>query len=242
MATTTTTTTTTGCVYLNGPIQIICAQFLTFAGACFSFAALGDCAFAEVDNPLNIIPGVNFPAQRIGFITFEGFDGQCYWYDKFTDIVDPEDQLQAYWDILGTGWQKVGVVGYAAAAFSWYFFWYTTSFCCSSQVKAVRYINGFTMSVILTVLQGCTFIALGTGLCNNDGGCSFGRSAGWSIGAILCYFFAGLAFFATTDYPGNRWQPPPHSNPYHEDTPQVIDAAYDNNKELEPEHLEAQTY
>lgn len=195
----------TGCFYLNGPVQVILAQFLTFAGAWFSFAALGDCAFAEISVAADLIPGVELRAQRVGFITFEGLNGQCYWYNQFTDIISGEDQLTAYWNILGVEWQRVGVVGYVAAAFSWYFFWYTTSFCCSSQIRCCRFFNGFTMSVLITVLQGCTFLAFRTDFCD-DFGCSFSRSAGWSVGAILCYFFAGLSFFAMSDYPGDRFQ------------------------------------
>jgi hypothetical protein len=210
-----------------------------------SLAALGDCAFAELDNGLNIIPGINISAQRIGFVTFEGIDGQCYWYDQFTDILAPEDQLQAYWTLLGSGWQQLAAVGYVAAAFSWYFFWYTTSYCCSSQVRPVRYTSGFVMAVLLTVVQGCTFIAYNTGPCVRGGNsCSLGRSGWFSIGAILSFFFAGCSFCMMSDYPGDRWQPPT-SRDQHEDADEIPAkdiAGDDHDMVMEPEHIEAQTY
>eukprot|EP00529_Nitzschia_sp_RCC80_P027863 CAMPEP_0113484076 /NCGR_PEP_ID=MMETSP0014_2-20120614/23771_1 /TAXON_ID=2857 /ORGANISM="Nitzschia sp." /LENGTH=257 /DNA_ID=CAMNT_0000377659 /DNA_START=128 /DNA_END=901 /DNA_ORIENTATION=+ /assembly_acc=CAM_ASM_000159 len=231
-----------GCAYLNGPFQVMCAQCLTFAGAWLSFAALGDCAFAEIKSPLNVIPGIDFAAQRVGFITFEGPNGSCYWYDSFNNILSPEDQLQAYWNLLGSGWQQVAVVSAVAAGFAWYFFWYTTSFCCSSQVRGVRYTNGFIMSVLLTTVQGCTFIAYQTGFCTQYG-CSFGRSAGFSVGALLCYFFAGVAFFCMSDYPGDRWQPPTNITNTYEGAqeippPEVVK----EDDAMDPEHIEAQTY
>lgn len=57
------------------------------------------------------------------------------------------------------------------------------------------------MSIVMVIIQGCTFVVFGSAFCD-DNGCTFSRSAGFAVGAMLCYFFAGIAFFATIDYPG----------------------------------------
>jgi hypothetical protein len=142
----------------------------------------------------------------------------CYRYDQFLDDIGRGDQIKLYWHILGRTWQIAGVVALLSTVFSILFFLYTTSFCCSAQVLPIRYLNGIFLSVFLELIQGSTFVVFGSNFCDENG-CSSSRSAGFSVGAILCFFFAGMAFLLTSDYPGDLYQPPPtagagsHSSP-----------------------------
>ena len=172
---------------------------------------MGDCAFAELDEPF--IPEGNpeslpegggpiLPAfQRVGYITFESLDGQCYWYNDAPTGSDVLDQMSAYYDYLGSDWQAGRVLAVIAVCIAWLVFMYSISFCCSSQVRAVRYFIGFVLSILLTIFQGMTFFVFGTKFCDENG-CRFSRSAGFSIGAMVSYFIAGIFFFLTSDYPG----------------------------------------
>ena len=85
-----------------------------------------------------------------------------------------------------------------------FIFFSTISFCCSAQIKCCRYLNGFCLSVVLVILQACTFIAYTSEFCDKYN-CSFSRTAGYSIGAIACYIIAGIAFFLSSDYPGTLY-------------------------------------
>ena len=102
-------------------------------------------------------------------------------------------------------------------------FFSTISFCCSAQIKCCRYLNGFCLSVVLVILQACTFIAYTSEFCDKYN-CSFSRTAGYSIGAIACYIIAGIAFFLSSDYPGTLYDDEDHDGQdfknavvYHED-------------------------
>jgi len=191
-----------GCGYLNGMCAIFVAQFFTLLGAILSLATMIDCSFATTDQyTFNFKNGLNIESQGVGFIYFEKSDGHCYWYND-TGRDYTENQLQVYWNILGDTWAIATILTWFCAAFSWYFFLYSISFCCSSQIKCCRYLNGFVLSVVLSICQACTFIVYGSEFCN-DNGCSFSRGSGVSIGAILCYMIAGMGFFLSSDYPGN---------------------------------------
>jgi len=205
-----------GCGYFNGLWPILTAQFFTLVGAVLSLATLGDCAFATLDRTL-ILDWEEAAAggggtgttttediRGVGFITFERRDGQCYWYGEGSSLVDPITQLERYWTVLGSQWQIGMGLTWFCAIFSWYFFLYTISYCCSSQVKCCRYLNGFCLSVVLVIAQGCTFLAYGSEFCY-DYQCAFGRTAGYSVGAIVCYLISGIAFFFSKDYPGTQY-------------------------------------
>jgi hypothetical protein len=107
-----------------------------------------------------------------------------------------------FFDIMGSSWQNAAFAAMSAVIFALGFFLYSTSFCCSSQVRAIRYLNGLVLSIFLVVVQGSTFIAFNSTFCD-DNSCSFSRAAWFSVVAMLCYFVAGIAFFFTRDYPGD---------------------------------------
>lgn len=194
-----------GCGYLNGPCAITVAQFFTCLGLLLSVATLADCSFAKIDKyRFNFIGGVDEIAEvgiGVGFLTFQTQYGQCYLYNDTSQI--SEWILQKYWTILGQEWATGFIIASFCVAFAWYIFWYSVSFCCSSQVKFCRYLNGFFLAVVLVVLQGCTFLVFGSTFCKENN-CVFSRTAGYSIAAMVCYMIAGIGFFLSSDYPGPR--------------------------------------
>lgn len=163
-----------------------------------------------------IDPIPNFAQSSSFFGAYLDDDSKCYWYDQFTDTISAYDQIQQYWDILGLTWRKAAFYAAVAVVFSVGFLFYTTSFCCSSQVREIRYrhgfllsiflparyVNGFLLSLFLLIMQGSTFIVFGSSFCDENG-CTFGRSAWFSVVAIVWYLDAGIAFLVTRDYPGD---------------------------------------
>jgi hypothetical protein len=191
---------TCGCGCYNGNIPIIVSHFLLACGIFLSFAALGDCAFVQVTEPVGVslVPG-KFTATSLGMLRFQMEDGQCYMWDDY--YVSVEEQVQFYMEIvLGPDWYRSINFAVTADACGILVFLYLTSYCCSTQIRLVRYATGI-VAFITATFQGLTFMVYNTQWCE-DNGCSFGRSAGLSVGAAVCFFLAGLAFFFTRNYPG----------------------------------------
>lgn len=188
-----------GCAYLNGPLAIFVGQFFTLVGGLLSVGSMIDCSFATIDPyTFDLNDGLEIESMGVGFIFFQKSDGHCYWYN---DASDTENQLETYWNLLGYQWVIASGLACFCSVFSWFFFWYSASFCCSSQVRPVRCMIGFMVAGVLTVCQACTFIVYGQDFCHfND--CTFSRGSGTSIGAMLCYIVGGLGFFLSSDYPG----------------------------------------
>jgi len=194
-----------GCVYLNGWAAVLSVQLLAFIGMLFSVATLGDCSFMELENrlffPLDMdenLPLKVTQTQSVGFLTWKMLDGSCYFY---FDGSDKRGQLEEFQDILGKNWEVARLVAMLSACLSFVFFCYLLSFTCSSQVRGVRYFNTVFLSVVLTGLQGITFLSFDSSFCE-EYGCIFSRSAGFSVASMACFFLSGLCFFCTTDYPG----------------------------------------
>lgn len=197
-----------GCAYLNGWGAILAVQLLVMIGMFFSVAALGDCSFVELDERLFFPADMddNLPikvtqTQFVGFLTWKKLDGSCYWYNFGSN---PDEQLLTFSDILGRDWEMARLVAIASSSLSFLFFCYLISFTCSSQVRGVRYFNTVFLSVVLTTLHGVTFLALDSSFCE-EYGCTFSRSAGFSVASMGCFFLSGICFCCTTDYPGPRW-------------------------------------
>jgi hypothetical protein len=128
----------------------------------------------------------------------------CYWYNSGSN---PEEQIQTFIDILGKDWEMSRICGGLSSSLSFLFFCYLLSFTCSSQTRGVRYFNTVFLCVVLTALQGLTFLTFDS---NNDFCeeyvCTFSRSAGFSVVSMGCFFLSGLCFCCTQDYPGPRWK------------------------------------
>lgn len=200
-----------GCIYLNGWVAIIAVQLLALVGFIFSFAALGDCSFVELDDRLFFpsdmdedLPLKVTQTQYVGFLTWKGLDGECYFY---TNGSDPNGQIQEFFDIMGTDWEKARIVAMLSTCLSFVFFCYLLSFTCSSQTRGVRNFSAVFLSVVLTALQGITFVSFDSSFCD-EYGCTFSRSAAFSVASMGCFFCAGLGFCCTLDYPGSAWKKP----------------------------------
>ena len=204
------------CAYLNGLIQLVVAQIFLFAAAALSLATIADCKFLkanisgvdEDDHLATLLP--NGGSRGLGFFTFEGNDGDCYFYNNEEDYpfgVDREDVFESYMDFLGSHWMAARVLGCIAAALGWILWFYALSYICSAQIRLIRYLTGAFCCVALATFQGITFIAFNSRVCDGKS-CDFSRGAGLSVGALLCFFFGGIPFFLTKDYdPGERQMP-----------------------------------
>jgi len=185
--------------YRNGVGPIFSAQFFTLLGGLLSAMALIDCSFAMTNRitSFDLRDGLEIEATGVGFVFFQKTDGDCYWYNDDRDS-HTKNQLRLYWTILGDTWT-------IASGLAWFCcsFLYSLSFCCSSQVKQCRYLNGFVLAVVLTICQACTFVVYGSDFCERNG-CAFSRGSAYSIVAMLCYVVAGTGFFLSRDYPGEE--------------------------------------
>lgn len=128
----------------------------------------------------------------------------CYFYNSG---IDPESQLTQFVDILGDDFVLARYIAMAAACLSFIYFCYLLSFTCSSQTKGCRSFNAFFLSVFLTGLQGVVFIAFRSDFCD-EYGCTFSRSAGFCVAAMVCFFLSGLCFLCAKEYPGEGHKKP----------------------------------
>eukprot|EP00531_Pseudo-nitzschia_arenysensis_P002763 CAMPEP_0116153114 /NCGR_PEP_ID=MMETSP0329-20121206/21048_1 /TAXON_ID=697910 /ORGANISM="Pseudo-nitzschia arenysensis, Strain B593" /LENGTH=291 /DNA_ID=CAMNT_0003649953 /DNA_START=188 /DNA_END=1065 /DNA_ORIENTATION=+ len=190
-----------GAAYLNGGWPIFLGQFFSLMAGLLSVGTIIDCSFATIDETtIDLGEDLQIEAGGVGFLFVQKSDGHCYWYNYAADE-HPEDKLQAYWSILGTPWEVAAILTWACASLSSFFFLYSISFCCSSQIKQVRYLIGFIMAGIMFICQACTFIVYAENFCQKHN-CSFSRGSGISLASMVCYLIAGLGFFNSKDYPG----------------------------------------
>lgn len=187
-----------GCGYLNGSMAICSAQFFTLIGGLLSVASLIDCSFVSIDpTTITLESGLEIDSIGAGFVFFQKESRECYWYND-TDIIT---QLPIYWNTLGNAWVVAAGLTFACAALTWWFFLYSISFCCSSQVKQIRLLNGFVLAGVMTICQACAFIVYKMDFCQMHS-CSISRGSGSSIGAMVCFVLAGIGYFCSSDYPG----------------------------------------
>lgn len=138
------------------------------------------------------------PLLGVGFYSFERANNRCYWYlDK---TVDNTGILQVYVnDILGDTWSMGRAVASTTPALTFFVLLYMMSYSCSAQPRPFRYATGIALSVVLVILQGLTLSVHGSAWCTENQ-CQFARASGFSVGAMVCFFLAGICFFFTSDY------------------------------------------
>ncbi|KAL3931335.1 MAG: hypothetical protein SGBAC_011353, partial [Bacillariaceae sp.] len=189
--------------YLNGGLPVSAAQCFLILGSFFSIASLGDCAFVKIDEDLRFVLGPTKISNTFGYLTFEDIvDGRCYWYDD--GGATSSAQLQEYWDFLGHDFNLTRIFAMIGAAGGVLQFLYSITFCCTSQVRRMRYLQFFLVSIVLTCFQGLTLLIFNSEFCE-EYTCTFGRSAGFSGAACACYFFAGSMYLSMSDYPGDEF-------------------------------------
>lgn len=165
-----------------------------------SFAALGDCNFVTVNPGIDVSgrPDGNVLVKALGLVSFEHPDGTCYWYNDGGDI---EEQILAYFDWLGEDWEMARLMGCVGAAGGVIFFLLSIMLCCSSHFLGIRFFLACLLGVGLPLFQSLTFLAFMSDVCQ-DRECGFSRSAGWSVGAAVCFMGSGLCYSFMSDYPG----------------------------------------
>lgn len=140
-------------------------------------------------------------SNTFGFLTFEdAFEGRCYWYDD--GGATSQAQVKEYWEFLGHDFNLTRIFAMIGAAGGWLQFIYSITLCCSSQVRRLRYLQFFLVSIVLTIFQGATLLIFSSDFCAQYA-CTFGRSAGFSGAACACYFMAGSMYLTMSDYPGD---------------------------------------
>jgi hypothetical protein len=205
-------TLSTGCGCKNGVVQGLFAQFLLFCGFWFSLAVIGDCSFVEVVEPIQVRQD-GVMATRLGLLSYtEMGTGQCYfWSDAILTNttgslvpLDGEKQLEYYVrDVLGSQWYPSIVLASTVVVISLLWFIYVTSYCCSTQIRGVRFFTGFMVALVFVTIQGLTFLVLATKWCDRNQ-CVTSRTAGFTYASCASFLLSGCAFFFMSDYPGKR--------------------------------------
>eukprot|EP00537_Pseudo-nitzschia_pungens_P003197 CAMPEP_0172358458 /NCGR_PEP_ID=MMETSP1060-20121228/2772_1 /TAXON_ID=37318 /ORGANISM="Pseudo-nitzschia pungens, Strain cf. cingulata" /LENGTH=304 /DNA_ID=CAMNT_0013079683 /DNA_START=69 /DNA_END=983 /DNA_ORIENTATION=- len=189
-----------GFCYLNGVKSIFVAQFFTFLGALMSLGCLFDCSFATLSySELSLdIFFFQSPARAssVGFLFYGSAEGYCD-YDAYMH------KILNYWKIMGESWYTAAFLMMFCVVVGWCIFLYSLLFCCTSQIKCCRYFHGSVMAFVLSVCQASSFLVYGSSVCHTSG-CSFSRGSAVSLGAIFCYIIAGIGFFSSRDYPGEK--------------------------------------
>jgi hypothetical protein len=133
----------------------------------------------------------------LGYYTFQLPNKGCYWYSNRT--LDNPGVLRAYVGVLGDAWSLGRAVGTTASALALLLWGYMMSYICTAQARPFRYALVLALCTVLVTIQGLTLTIVGSSWCKTQK-CSLSRSAGFSIGAMVCYFVAGVSFFFTRDY------------------------------------------
>lgn len=220
-----------GCAYLNGNGAIFLVQLFGLMGSLLSVGSMIDCSFATIDpKTFDLGGGLEIEAMGVGFFFFQKADGHCYWYNEGGGETSKQNQFQTFLDLIGdeNGRNAFQILTIFCAASSWLIFLYSITFCCSSQVKCIRYAIGFFMAGIVTIAQASTFIFYGRGFCQQNN-CSFSRGSGTAIAAMACYVMAGMGLFFSSDYPGAKAL----EDNYDEDEVLVYEVGPESEQELE---------
>lgn len=217
------------CTYPNGAVALIVAQIFFLVAFLMSFFAAGDCKFllvpeAQVGDRLDAIldnttdagaAGTDSAAggtdnegtkRGLGLFFFEDAAGACTWEDRDFD----ERTFDAYWDHVGrSDWEDASEAAVAVTVLGFCALVWSLLFACLAHPRIVRFIFAAVVLVVLTILQGVSFLLLRSDFCNAHD-CSLGRSGHYGIAAVFFYFFAGLALLFTKDHPrGGARSPEP---------------------------------
>jgi hypothetical protein len=200
-----------GYACLNGPIVIAFAQTILFIGFLCSLITMSDCRFVRVQGTSvssefqyadtflsGWLEGNDTPLMGLGYYTFQLPNKGCYWYSNST--LDNPAVLRAYVDVLGDAWSLGRAVGTTASALALLLWIYMMSYICTAQARPFRYALVLALCIVLVTIQGLTLTIVGSSWCKEQK-CSLSRSAWFCIGAMVCYFVAGISFFCTKDYP-----------------------------------------
>ena len=138
----------------------------------------------------------------LGFYSFERATNRCYWYMDMT--ADNSSILRTYInDILDDSWSMSRAVASTTPVLSFVLWLYLLSYSCSAQPRPFRYATGIALCVVLVLLQGLTFMVHGSSWCSENE-CQFARASGFSAGAMVCFFLAGICFFFTSNYANEK--------------------------------------
>lgn len=128
--------------------------------------------------------------------------GTCYFW---ADGEDTEEQVRFYLDVaLGPDWRPSIILAMVAWILSVLVFFYTTSFCCSAQVRRFRFFAGISISVVLPLVQGLSFLVLRSSWCDVED-CQSSRGGDFCIMAVILFFLAGQCFFFMSNFPGAKY-------------------------------------
>jgi len=199
------------CTYPNGVLVLITAQILFFIAFLMSLFAAGDCKFVSVPEDQvslqlsEIFRNTNPDAddmdegkkRGLGLFFFEDAAGECTW-DRYHN----ETTFDAYWDYVGrSDWEDASGAAVSATTLGFCAFVWSLIFACVAHPKIIRFSFAAFVLVVLTILQGVPFLLLRSDFCNEHD-CSLGRSANYSIAAVVLFFLAGFLMFFTKDHPG----------------------------------------
>jgi len=193
-----------GCYNLNGTMPVFCAQLLLFVGMILSWATMVDCSFATLESNFTLGEGyAELPFQNItslGLFTFMKPDGECYWEQL---QVFEEYQIDWYINTLTSDWNMGRAFAVAGGLGGICFFLYSLSFSCSSQVRGFRWFMILILCFVLPAVQALVFYTFWSDFCEEND-CRLSRSSIFCIVSAACYFEAGVTFFYTSNYPGDK--------------------------------------
>jgi hypothetical protein len=173
---------------------------------------IGDCRFVEVAEPIQVRQD-GVMAERLGLLSYTDMDtGRCYFWNDTILVnttgslfpLDGEEQLENYVrHVLGSQWYPSIALATTAVVLSLLWFCYVTTYCCSTQVRGVRFFSGFMIAIVFVTVQGLTFLVLSTSWCDINQ-CETSRTVGFTYASCVCFFLSGCAFLLMSNYPGER--------------------------------------
>jgi hypothetical protein len=194
------------CGWPNGCFPIFFAQVFVFCGIILSSWSMVDCKFiiATAGFPETETPGENWPPpdQRrgFGFLFNETEQGGCGFTDEGRYFDD--DELEVYFDFLGSDWDIPRYLSGAAEVIGWILLAFIVSFQCVSYVRSIRWLVAATLILIVGGLQSASFAVIGSSFCSDEANCEPSRGLWVAVAGIACYFVAAIMCCMMKDFPG----------------------------------------
>lgn len=194
------------CGFPNGCFPVVFAQFFVFCGLILCSWSVVDCKFivATAGFPETDQPGVNStmtpqPLRRgFGFLFNETEQGGC----RYTQADFESDEIEYYFEFLGSDWNIPRYLTGAAAGLGWILFAGLLTFECFSYVRTIRWLIATILILIMGGLQASSFSVIGSSFCSDEAYCEPSRGMWTGVAGIGCYFIAAIMCCMMKDFPG----------------------------------------
>ncbi|GAX19117.1 hypothetical protein FisN_3Lh055 [Fistulifera solaris] len=230
-------------------VLLFAAQFLMFVGMGLSWATLLDCQLVFV-NATDVDPFLaslykippSLPSSRtiagLGFFFFQDLvDGSSCVLEEDINATQTGEAgfiwINSYMEFLGPAWYSLRRVQSGAQTLAFILCIWVGTYCCLSHTQRLRYLWCFANLAVLCPLQISSLFIVTTGFCQTYS-CTIGRTYGFSIASLICFFVAALIVLVKTRnyFPGIERIARPDNPIFEDESPEQDAVANDHGNDI----------